>query len=109
MKTLPPCDHDECPPTRCTRTSSDEAVVCKELLGRRVDGDLSALKACIRGLNKSTSRRMLTANLEFLLDRYLWHPSSELPEHLRPNAGTQRPGSPDGSLATETRKPGSLK
>lgn len=26
-----------------------------------------------------------------------------------PNAGTQRPGSPDGSLATETRKPGSLK
>lgn len=26
-----------------------------------------------------------------------------------PNAGTQRPGTPDGSLATETRKPGSLK
>lgn len=25
-----------------------------------------------------------------------------------PNDGTQRPGSPDGSLATETRKPGSL-
>lgn len=25
------------------------------------------------------------------------------------NTGTQRPGSPDGSLATETRKPGSLK
>jgi len=24
------------------------------------------------------------------------------------NDGTQRPGSPDGSLATETRKPGSL-
>jgi hypothetical protein len=24
------------------------------------------------------------------------------------NAGTQRPGTPDGSLATETRKPGSL-
>ena len=28
---------------------------------------------------------------------------------LSPNAGTQRPGTPDGSLATETRKPGSLK
>ncbi len=27
----------------------------------------------------------------------------------RPNDGTQRPGSPDVSLATETRKPGSLK
>ena len=26
-----------------------------------------------------------------------------------PNAGTQRPGTPDGLLATETRKPGSLK
>lgn len=25
------------------------------------------------------------------------------------NDGTQRPGTPDGSLATETRKPGSLK
>lgn len=33
MKTLPPCDHDECPPTQCTRTASDKAVVCKELLG----------------------------------------------------------------------------
>lgn len=32
MKTLAPCDHDECPPTRCTRTASDKAVVCKELL-----------------------------------------------------------------------------
>ena len=34
-----------------------------------------------------------------------WRP---LPPHP-PNAGTQRPGTPDGSLATETRKPGSLK
>lgn len=33
MKTLPPCDHDECPPTRCTRTASDKAAACKELLG----------------------------------------------------------------------------
>ena len=28
---------------------------------------------------------------------------------IRRNDGTQRPGSPDGSLATESRKPGSLK
>lgn len=35
----------------------------------------------------------------------------ELAERLAAvsNDGTQRPGSPDGSLATETRKPGSLK
>jgi hypothetical protein len=32
------------------------------------------------------------------------------PKQAKPsNGGTQRPGSPDGSLATETRKPGSLK
>jgi len=36
MKTLPPCDHDECPPTQCTRTASDKAVVCKELFERCV-------------------------------------------------------------------------
>jgi hypothetical protein len=53
------------------------------LLRRRVDGDISALKACILGLNKSTSPRMLKANLEFLLDRYLWHPTKDLPKHLR--------------------------
>lgn len=29
-------------------------------------------------------------------------------ERVTQNFGTQRPGSPDGSLATETRKPGSL-
>jgi DNA modification methylase len=31
MKTLPPCNHDECPPTRCNRTASDKAVSSKEL------------------------------------------------------------------------------
>lgn len=25
MKTLPPCDHDECPPTQCARTESAQA------------------------------------------------------------------------------------
>jgi hypothetical protein len=30
-------------------------------------------------------------------------------EILKPDAGNQRPGTPDGSLAIETRKPGSLK
>lgn len=51
---------------------------------RRVDGDISALKLCIRGLNKSTSRKMLAANLEFLMDRYIWHTSKEIPQHLQP-------------------------
>lgn len=26
MKTLPPCDHDECPPTRCVRTANAKGV-----------------------------------------------------------------------------------
>lgn len=34
--------------------------------------------------------------------------TNDLNVWLRPNAGTQRPGTPDGSLATETRWPGSL-
>ena len=46
--------------------------------------DISALETCIRGLDQSTSPRMLMANLEFLLDRYLWHPTKDLAEHLRP-------------------------
>lgn len=36
-----------------------------------------------------------------------WMRNRQPPE--QENAGTQRPGTPDGSLATEMRKPGSLK
>lgn len=51
MKTLAPCDHDECPPTRCTRAASDEAVVCKELLGC-VESDLAPIKAKLTALSE---------------------------------------------------------
>ena len=47
--------------------------------------DIAALKACIDALDKSTSRRMLNANIHFIVDRYLWHPADDLPEHLRVN------------------------
>lgn len=40
------------------------------------DKDALALKGAIRALDKSTSRRMLRANLEFLWDRYIAHPSA---------------------------------
>lgn len=53
---------------------------------RRVDPDISALKACARALNKCTSRRTVAATLEFLTDYYLRHPSKELPAHLQPHA-----------------------
>lgn len=58
MKTLPPCDHDECPPTRCTRTASDEAVVCKELL----DGII----------NLDTDRAKVLGFTSDKYDGYLW-------------------------------------
>lgn len=70
------------------RTAREAPVRCEDGLGRKrwgKDADIAALKACIRALNKSTSRKMLRANLGFLFDRYVVHPSAELPEHLRPN------------------------
>ncbi len=48
-----------------------------------MDADFFALKACIRGLDKSSCRRMLVANLEFLVDRYIRHPCLQLPKHLK--------------------------
>lgn len=85
------------------KTETPKPVRSTRLLGRRVDGDISALKACIRGLNKSTSPRMLKANLEFLLDRYLWHPSKDLPEHLRPNAELCHRDEPVDASKTQQR------
>jgi hypothetical protein len=53
-------------------------------MSKRIDPDISALKNAARYLKKSTSRRMVKANLEFLWDYFLGHPSKELPKHLRP-------------------------
>jgi len=47
------------------------------------DKDLLALKHAAKALKRSTSRRMLKANLDFLMDHFLFHPSQELPEHLQ--------------------------
>jgi len=47
---------------------------------KKLDPDIKILKACIRALDKSSSRRMAKANLEFLMDRYVWHP---LPKPIR--------------------------
>lgn len=47
------------------------------------DKDLLALKGAVRALNKSTSRRLLVANLSFLWDRFVTHPGKHLPKQLR--------------------------
>ena len=41
---------------------------------RRIDPDILVLRQCVRSLSKSTSPRMLRANLEFLMDRFIIHP-----------------------------------
>jgi len=50
---------------------------------KRIDPDIKALRACVKGLNGSSCRRMLLANLEFLWDRYVRHPTvKDIPRHL---------------------------
>lgn len=46
--------------------------------------DVEVIKRCISALDLSSDRKMLAANLDYLVDRYIGHPSHELPEHLRP-------------------------
>lgn len=43
-------------------------------MSKRIDPDISILKACVKALNRSTSPRMLKANLAFLMDRYITNP-----------------------------------
>lgn len=50
---------------------------------KKLDADVLALKRAINALNGSTSRKMLRANLTYLIDLYITHPSVGLPEHLR--------------------------
>ncbi len=53
--------------------------------GKR-DKDIAVLEKCMKALDKSTSRKMLCANLAFLVDHYAHNPSPQLPEHLKPEA-----------------------
>ncbi len=53
--------------------------------GKR-DKDIAALEKCMKALDTSTSRKMLCANLAFLVDHYAHNPSQHLPEHLKPVA-----------------------
>jgi hypothetical protein len=51
---------------------------------KKIDTDVLVLKRCIKALEKSSSYRMLIANLSFLWDRYILHPTKEkIPKHLK--------------------------
>lgn len=53
-------------------------------MAKKQDQDVLALKRCVRALNKSTSRRVLSATIRYLLDRYVERPSDKnMPEHLK--------------------------
>lgn len=57
----------------------------KDMAKRKsIDQDVLVLKKCVNALEQSSSHRMLIANLSFLWDRYVLHPTKEsLPKHLR--------------------------
>src|SRR6266705_2372007 len=79
-------------------------------LVRRGRGDIRALNLCVDALDGCTSIRMVKATLDFMTDRYLTHPSPQLPEHLRretPNDPAQRqpPESAGGAHARCTNHP----
>jgi hypothetical protein len=50
---------------------------------KKMDQDIKALSQSVKGLSKSSTRRMLLANLNFLMDYFIYHPSKEIPRHLQ--------------------------
>jgi len=52
--------------------------------------DVTALMLAVTGLKNSTSRQMLRANINFLTDYFLIHPSKELPDHLKETSKIER-------------------
>lgn len=46
---------------------------------KKLDKDVKVLRACVRALEQSSSERMLRANLDYLYDRYVLHPTKRAP------------------------------
>lgn len=82
----------------------DEAS-SRELELEQVKRAIVATDASIANLETALAnmrRRQIARHREVVMQEMLMRA-------MPPNAGTQRPGTPDESLETETRKPGSLK
>jgi hypothetical protein len=47
------------------------------------DPDLKAIETCCRALEKCTSHDMLRTAILFITDKYIVHPPTDLPEHLK--------------------------
>ena len=50
---------------------------------KKTDPDIKALRGAVRALMGSSSRRMLKANMNYLQDLFVDHPSPSLPPHLQ--------------------------
>ena len=44
---------------------------------KRLDPDIKTLRAAVRALQGSSSRRMLKTNMNYLWDRFIAHPPAE--------------------------------
>ncbi len=54
---------------------------------KKIDPDIKCLRACVRHIDQSTSRRMEIANVEYLYDRYVRNPTRV----LRPRVDEKQP------------------
>jgi hypothetical protein len=52
-------------------------------MAKKNDPDIKALRAAIRALSKSSSKRMLHANMRYLWDLFVVHPPKDLPDNLK--------------------------
>lgn len=82
-------------------------------LARDLEREVNAWKATAQKLSDIIQRAHDQGNLDILLEAdgqcFIGEGLARLGQHITlSNVGTQRPGTPDGPLATEKRKPGSL-
>jgi hypothetical protein len=72
-------------------------------MSKKIDPDFLALKQARKALLKSTSKRMLKANLDYLMDYFILHPSQEI---NLPNNACNRPASAVGMQSKSYKSAG---
>lgn len=65
------------------RTRKEARLIVRLRSFSEKDLDCAALAYAVVALKKSTNRRMLNANISFLVDHFITHPSPGLPPHLQ--------------------------
>jgi hypothetical protein len=57
---------------------------------KRIDRDVAVLRDAVKALERSRSKRVLRANIEFIVDYFLAHPSRSLPARLTRDDASRR-------------------